>query len=168
MLVLLSLSVDQSKQRREVVRRKTAEYLKHAEELYQKHLAPSSKDQEKVSLSLSSFLSLSLSSSSFVIILLSPLCLFLHSAVPRLFIETELHAFCVHVHVPLFTVLILSSRLMSWNSSLLPLHQSHTYCLTSRSLGSLERYMYTYTHRHNYLFESPSNQIFIGLLLTTG
>lgn len=32
-------SADQSKQRREVVRRKTAEYLKHAEELYQKHLA---------------------------------------------------------------------------------------------------------------------------------
>ena len=38
-------SADQSKQRREVVRRKTAEYLKHAEELYQKHLA---EDQEQV------------------------------------------------------------------------------------------------------------------------
>ncbi len=40
-------SADQSKQRREVVRRKTAEYLKHAEELYQKHLAPLSNDGEK-------------------------------------------------------------------------------------------------------------------------
>ena len=38
-------SADQSKQRREVVRRKTAEYLKHAEELYQKHLA---EEQEEV------------------------------------------------------------------------------------------------------------------------
>ena len=50
--VCLSLLADQSKQRREVVRRKTAEYLKHAEELYQKHLAPASNDEkEKVRVS---------------------------------------------------------------------------------------------------------------------
>ena len=45
--IFIVCSADQSKQRREVVRRKTAEYLKHAEELYQKHLAPSSNDGEK-------------------------------------------------------------------------------------------------------------------------
>ena len=45
--VCLSLLADQSKQRREVVRRKTAEYLKHAEELYQKHLAPASNDEKE-------------------------------------------------------------------------------------------------------------------------
>ena len=46
-VLFIVCSADQSKQRREVVRRKTAEYLKHAEELYQKHLAPSSNDGEK-------------------------------------------------------------------------------------------------------------------------
>ena len=44
----LFFSADQSKQRREIVRRKTSEYLKHAEELYQKHIASSSQEQEEV------------------------------------------------------------------------------------------------------------------------
>ena len=39
---------DQSRQRREVVRRKTAEYLNHAEELYQKHLADDEEDKVQI------------------------------------------------------------------------------------------------------------------------
>ena len=43
-----SVSADQSKQRREVVRKKTAEYLKHAEELFQNNVTSLSKeDKEK-------------------------------------------------------------------------------------------------------------------------
>ena len=42
---LLCVLADQSRQRREVVRRKTAEYLSHAEELYQKHLADDEEDK---------------------------------------------------------------------------------------------------------------------------